>query len=103
VPDPSENITDVPIELIDFILKAGRRDPSRRFSTMRDAIKTLEPLVSKKRSTNGFKRYEEGFTSTLIMAYNDEQKAELNQLIEAFSTQIQALGVRIELSDFTNI
>ena len=103
VPNPADIVAEIPRELNDFIRKAGKCDPSKRYFTMREAIEELEPLISKKRQANGFKRLHEGRTSTLFMAYTNEQQAELQRLIEVFCTQALSLGVQVELSDFTNI
>lgn len=103
IPDPAEVVPDIPEALRDFILTAGRRNPQQRFASMRQAIDALEPLISTRMQIRRLKRSDHGRLSTLVMAYTTEQQADLDRLLASFSTQAQALGVKVKIGDYSDM
>ena len=103
ITDPAEFVPNIPEALREFILNAGRCNPQQRYASMRDALDVLGPLMSKSPQIKSLKRLAHGKLSTLVMAYTQEQQAELNRLLEIFSTRAQALGVEVKMTDFTDM
>ena len=90
IPDPAEMVPDIPGNLREFILTAGRCNPRQRYASMGHAMERLDPLIS---PSKHIKRLNHGGLSTLVLSYTKEQQADLNRLVASFSTQAQALGV----------
>ena len=103
IPDPAEVVPDIPEALREFILTAGRCDPRRRFANMRGAMDVLGPLMSKNLQPKPLKKRDNGRVSTLVMAYTENRQEGLNRLLEQFIAQVQALGVEVKMTDFTDM
>ena len=100
IPDPAEMVPDIPGELREFKLTAGRCNPRRRYASMGHAMEVLDPLLSPSRQ---IKRLNHGGSSTLVLSYTKEQQVALNRLLSSFRTQAQALGVAVKIADYKNM
>jgi serine/threonine protein kinase len=103
IPDPAEIVPQLPDELRSFIMQAGRCDPGQRYQDVDQALQALAPLIQRSGLTHNHLTIEEQKMSTLFLVYNQENQLELNRLVESFSSQAQALGVKVKLADFKDL
>ncbi|WP_372683420.1 serine/threonine protein kinase, partial [Desulfosarcina sp.] len=103
IPDPAELVPDIPGELRDFILTAGRCIPRKRYASMGHAMEALDPLLSQSKPIKRLKSLNHDGLSTLVLSYKKEQQADLNRLLASFRTQAQALGVAVKMADYKNM
>ena len=101
VMDPKAINADIPEPLRHFIIRCGRCDPQQRYRDMHQAMTALRPMVHKLDYPHPTPTNTHKNRAALLLAYTEENKAELNQLIKTFKTKARAVGVDIELADFT--
>ncbi len=103
IPDPADVVPHLPDELREFILKAGRCDPSRRYSDCGQALRVLDPILQRSGLTHNHLTIEKQKMSTLFLVYDQKNQLALNRLVEEFSSKAQALDVKVKLADFKDL
>ena len=99
IPDPGHMVDDIPEELRRFILKSGRRDPSRRYQDMERAMAVLKPLVDENRLSRRGSAIENKQCASLFLTYSAEKQAALKRLVNMFKINARELGVDVEVSE----
>jgi len=101
IPDPREIMPSLPEKLGAFILKAGRRNPNERFSSVKDALIELYSMAEE----FGIPQYnhiplEKKKMTNLMLIYNKNKQLDLSRLMEDFSARAQEIGVVLKVADF---
>ncbi len=99
IPDPAEKAPDLPEALRRFILKAGRRDPDRRYQNIVEAREDIRPLIHGPFGGRKRKVVEARRETTILVKYEDHRQTEFRQLMEEFSVRARALGVEFKVTD----
>jgi len=104
IPDPGDIVSDLPVGLRRFILKACRRDPRERYQDVNEALEALRPLAKELGLTSKHDiSLEKPKMSTLFLFYKDEQKLALNQLMEEFNAKAKELGVVLKATHVQDV
>jgi serine/threonine protein kinase len=103
IPDPAQLVPDLPAELRDFIIKACRRDPAKRYQNVAEALEELQPLVIEFGLANKDLSMEKRKMASLFLIYKDEHQLALTELMDDFSTKVQNLGIVIKAADFRDL
>jgi hypothetical protein len=103
IPDPAQHIPDLPEGLRQLILKCCARDIGQRYRDIPALLNDLTPLaqklgISKLPPISQTKRM-----MTLFLIYEDRHQLELNELMEAFSSEIEQMGITLKAADFSDI
>ena len=102
IPDPSKLNPGISELMRDFILKASRRDPNKRYQNVKEAIKALSPLaasfnIPQKSITDNHK------ATSLYLSYNDYQELQFKQLLEGFISEAKAIGINTKIAELKEI
>ncbi len=100
IPDPRTINPDLPEPLSRFIYKSTRRNPSERYHSAKEAMKELLPLVRKSGSRYTGHDNRKKQMSSIYLFYSENQKEDLNNLLEEFSTKAKALGINLKGAEF---
>ncbi len=103
IPDPAKLVPDLPAVLRDFIIKACRRDPAKRYQNMAEALEGLQPLARELGLTRKDLFMEKRKMATLFLIYKDEHQLALKELMDDFSTKVQKLGIVLKAADFKDL
>ncbi len=99
IPDPAEVLPGIPEPLHRFILRAGRRDPEKRYQDADEAMAELLPLAGQPGNALSL---QPGGTSTetaVVQLYYDKtQKEELNRLLDEFRNKAESAGLDCRIS-----
>ncbi len=103
IPDPAQHIPDLPEGLRKLILKCCARDIAQRYRDIPALLNDLTPLaqtlgISKLPPISQTKRM-----MTVFLIYEDRHQLELNELMEAFSSEIEHMGITLKAADFSDI
>ncbi len=103
IPDPAQHIPDLPEGLRQLILKCCARDIGQRYRDIPALLNDLNPLagqlgVAKLSPITRNKRM-----MTLVLLYEDRHQLELNDLMEAFSSEVEQMGITLKAADFSDI
>jgi serine/threonine protein kinase len=99
IPDPAQIVPNLPDELREFILNAGRCDPDERYRDMDQAMAALSPPVNGSVLKSNLPIWKRKM-STVFLMYTEENELALNRLMKQFSVRAQALGVEVKLAGF---
>jgi CRP-like cAMP-binding protein len=103
IPDPAKLVPDLPAVLRDFIIKACRRDPDKRYQNVAEALEELQPLARELGLTKKDLFMEKKKMATLFLIYKDEHQLALKELMDDFSTKVQNLGIVLKAADFRDL
>ena len=89
-------------ELRSFILKASQHQRAKRYQDMREALKALQPAITRHYRKNAERRDEPERTdnesqTTITLCYEPEQLENLRHLLSEFSEQTNKLGIDMKL------
>lgn len=99
VPDPKGLVPSLPEALRRFILKAGRRDSSRRYQSADEASEDLRPLLRQPVAPSGGMASQDRKMTSLFLVYGEEQQVALKGLVEQFSERAKELGIDLKVGD----
>ncbi len=98
IPDPGKLVSDLPKELVTFIIKCGRINPERRYQNINEALEALQPLIKKygliKKHT-----VKESIMTNICLIYDEEQQLSLSKLLDEFSSEIHEIGAVLKVAD----
>ncbi|MEW6220401.1 MAG: protein kinase [Thermodesulfobacteriota bacterium] len=103
IPDPAALVPDLPPPLAAFIRKACRRQPAERFQTAAEALDALAPLVDPVSQGDQFLGLPARRMTSLFVFYQDEQRGELNRLLEEFCGSLQHRGIVVKAAEFKDV
>jgi len=103
IPDPAKLVPDLPAVLRDFIIKACRRDPAKRYQNVAEALEGLQPLARELGLTKKDLFMEKRKMATLFLIYKDEHQLALKELMDDFSTKVQKLGIVLKAANFRDL
>jgi serine/threonine protein kinase len=103
IPDPGELAPDLPDGLRRFILKACRRNREDRYQSAAQALSDLNALAQALGLTRRSPLPDQRKMSTVFLVYREDNRLELNRLMENFSAKAKALGVEIKIADFQDL
>ncbi len=98
IPDPKEFVKTTPPLLAEFIMTCCRRNADERYQDATTALKVLMRL--KEQSIDCVQPAPPQNMSSLHLFYDDEQRAEVTELLEEFATKVRAHGLRLQLAEF---
>ena len=98
IPDPREFVKTTPPLLAEFIMTCCRRNADERYHDAATALKVLTRL--KEQSIDCVQPSVPQNMSSLHLFYDDEQRAEVTQLLEEFANKVRAHGLRLKLAEF---
>ncbi len=99
VPDPAELIPGIPEPLHRFILRAGRRDPEKRYPDADEAMAELLPLSGQPGNDLFLQPGAPGTETAKVQLFCDEnQKEELNRLLDEFRSKAESAGMDCRIS-----
>jgi len=99
IPDPAHAVPNLPEPLRRFILKACRRDPSRRYATASQAMEEIHSLFQG--DAPPFESLDASSAQKVAVYLPDPalRSPELNQLLEEFQDRIHAFGGRLGIEE----
>ena len=100
IPDPATLLPEISSELREFVQTAARRDPERRYPSVRHALEALRPLAERLDVTGRHVPARPRKMSNLLLFYPEEQQVALKSLMEEFSAKAQELGADLRIADF---
>jgi serine/threonine protein kinase len=103
IPDPAEHIQDLPWGLRQFILKACAREIDKRYRDIPDLLEDLNVLARELKVSELSAGSQTKRMMSLLLIYEDRHKLELNQLMEAFSSEVEEMGIKLKVADFDDI
>lgn len=103
IPDPANEIPDLPEALRGFILKACARDPSQRYQNIPEALEAIEALISDYGLTNGevFKKNRK--VRMFYLVYNDDHNNGIKGAVDEFNFKMQSLGVELKAGELIDL
>jgi serine/threonine protein kinase len=99
IPDPLETAADIPDPLRKMILKACARDPAQRYANVSQIIDDLRTLVEVFDITVFPQPPDKEKMTTLYIRHMDDQREDLNRLLEDFKKDLAAAGMTLKTSD----
>jgi serine/threonine protein kinase len=99
IPDPKGRVPDIPVLLRDFIIKACRRDPSRRYQDMRETMEAIHPLLMPSISNSELSGLSMQNQVSVRLSYDCKYQQEYKSLIKHFQNKIIAMGGHITIED----
>jgi serine/threonine protein kinase len=103
VPDPRMLVPDLPDELHYVISRATRRDRSKRFKSVWEILRDLQPFADKL----GLKRQphlvQQKKLMSVLLSYQDEHQVIINHLMEDLSDELKKIGAVLQAADFKNV
>jgi tRNA A-37 threonylcarbamoyl transferase component Bud32 len=93
IPDPAERITAIPDALRRFILKACRRDPTKRYQKVKTALEDLLPLAGAIGLRHNHSKSAARRTTKVVLSYNAENLEALHRLLEKFVNEAKELEI----------
>lgn len=103
IPDPADTVPNLPKELRNFILKACRRDPMKRYQNINQAMLELLPLVDETRYTQDKPSIDSQRMLNIFLNYQEEHQLALTRLIEDFTSKAKQLGVHLKVVDLRDL
>jgi predicted Ser/Thr protein kinase len=103
VPDPRGVVPDLPEELCHFIRRATERERTSRFTSAREALRSLQPLADKMGVRRAPYLRERRKMMILSLFYQTEHQLTLNRLVEGFSKELEKIGAVVRAADFKDI
>lgn len=97
IPDPARKNPDIPQALRSFIRKAGRCDPQKRYQNLIEALEEIEPLAGISGTARKSLATDEPRHTAIRISYQDNNQAELKELMEEFAAQAGRLGAKIKI------
>ena len=98
IPDPCEQVPELPKILRQFIIKACQRDPDGRYQSMQEILDRLKPLADEYGIASSRPAQRKKRMTSVFLFYGDEEQEALTQLLEEFSIKARRLGA--EIKDF---
>ena len=103
IPDPAAVVPHIPEPLRQFILKACRRNPDRRYQTVTEALGDIEHLAYKLGIASKHPVDNKMNMTSLFMVYQDNQQAAVKQLMENLREQARELGIDLKSADLSDL
>jgi eukaryotic-like serine/threonine-protein kinase len=103
VPDPRILNPDLPAEFAEFVDRATRKDPERRFQDAGEALDKLISLSIKTGLRGRSAAPQKRKMMNLFMFYRDEQQLELSRVVEAFARELELLGTDFRVTNFEEV
>ena len=103
IPDPAGHIPDCPESLRQLILKACARDGEARYRDIPEMLRDLKPLGREMGIAALAPLAQKKRMATLFLIYEDRHQLELNKLMEAFSAQVEEMGITLKAAEFEDI
>jgi serine/threonine protein kinase len=103
IPDPVDVVPNISEGLRQFILKACRRNPDRRFQTVTEALDVLEDLGHEMDITSKHPVAEKMNMTSLFMVYKENQQSAVKQLMESLRVQAKQLGIDLKSADLSDL
>jgi eukaryotic-like serine/threonine-protein kinase len=103
IPDPAEHIPGIPEGLRQLVLKACARDMDQRYRDIPALLHDLNPLAEKLGVEALSPMTRRKRMMSLFLIYEDRHQLELNNLMEAFSLEVEAMGITLKAADFSDI
>jgi serine/threonine protein kinase len=97
IPDPVRKNPDMPQAQRNFIIKAGRCDPQKRYQDMIQALEEIQSLAGISGTDRKSLSADKPRQAAIRVSYEDNQQAELKKLMEEFAAQAGRLGVEIKI------
>jgi len=97
IPDPAIKNPDLPQALRNFIRKAGRCDPQKRYQDMIEALEEIQPLAGISGTERKSLSADKPRQAAIRVSYEDNQQAELKRLMEEFAARAERIGVKIDI------
>ncbi|MCF8029122.1 MAG: protein kinase [Desulfobacteraceae bacterium] len=99
IPDPAAFSPGIPAPLHRFILKAGRRDPEKRYPNADEAMAELLPLAGQPGNDLSLQPGAFGTETAVVQLFCDEnQTEELNRLLDEFRSKAESAGIDCRIS-----
>lgn len=103
MPDPRNWVSDIPDSLCQFIWKATRKDPEKRFQNMEELISALQQISRDTGLAGPAGRQAERKMTGLFLFYQEDQHLALNALLKEFSRKVKDAGIALKTADFKDI
>jgi hypothetical protein len=103
VPDPRKLVPDLPNELSYFIKRATQRDPSRRFRTVWEIMRDLQPFADRLGVERKTLVREPRKMMSLFLFYQEEQQLILNRLVESFNRDVNSMGIELKVTNVDKV
>ena len=103
IPDPAEHIADLPESLRHILLKACAREIEQRYRDIPELLKDLNLLAGEMGISGPTPVSARKRMATLFLIYEDHQQLELNKLMEAFSLEVEEMGITLKAAEFSDI
>jgi eukaryotic-like serine/threonine-protein kinase len=103
IPDPRLLIPDLPDELYSFLMKSTRKDPARRYQSVREIIHDIEPLLPRLgvQPEPEWRRHVN--MMGLFLFYREEHEEILKRLVTDFGKELQKIGANLRDADFKDV
>jgi serine/threonine protein kinase len=103
IPDPADVIANIPEALRQFILKACRRDPERRYQSVTEALDDLEHLAHGLGIVSKQPTDEKVNMTSLFMVYKENQQPAVRHLMDSLRKQAEELGIDLKSADLSDL
>jgi serine/threonine protein kinase len=103
IPDPGEIIPDLPEALRKVIFKACSRDLDKRYQTVGEIVRDLQPLAKDHGVIQKVDVVEKSKIATMFLMYKDEHQPALNRMMQDFCESVDSLGVSCKAADFREL
>jgi serine/threonine protein kinase len=100
IPDPAADMPDMPPVLREFIITCCRRPPDGRYASAWEALDAIRPLVRELGLLGRQEAPRRREIASMLMFYNQEQRPEVDELVEQFKRMAQNLGLDMRRADF---
>jgi CRP-like cAMP-binding protein/tRNA A-37 threonylcarbamoyl transferase component Bud32 len=102
IPDPGEAVPGLSKDLREFIVKACRRKPEKRYQSAAEALAAVRTMLKGDETGETARKNPERLT-TLLMLYADDSRHSLDRLLEEFCERARGLGVKVMTTDYQDI
>jgi serine/threonine protein kinase len=103
IPDPAAVVPNIPEPLRQFILKACRRNPDRRYQTVTEALGDLEHLAYELGIASKHPADKKMNMTSLFMVYKENQQPAVKLLMERLRAEARELGIDLKSADLSDL
>ena len=103
IPDPAEIAHNLPDSLREFILKAGRRNPTERYQNVSDALEDLQRVAQDLGLKGRLAPEAKRKVATIFLVYDERYQQAFSDLMQEFSNRFQRMGVSLKSVELTDV
>jgi len=103
IPDPAEQVPDLPESIRKFIMKAGRKKIEERYQSTDEVLRDILPLARSLGCSIDDHAAQVHKATTILLSYSEDQALEVKRSLEKFYLELRDLGITLKSADFEDV